>query len=215
MPKQESTPEPLPALIAWPVRAIAVVVFVPLRLLWELLRFTGRFLDSRLVRPVARIVGRYVLRPLGWVLRHLIWLPSRWLIRYLVVVPLTFLLDRLAPLTRLLSRGLTWLIVLLAPPLLWLGRVLLRVAAEAWRAVVWASALLYRFFLRPLGIAVGWIWRYTAAPVARATGWVWRGTLMASTRWAWGSIIAPAGRWARREVVTPVRRTILRVFGPN
>src|SRR5437899_978301 len=89
------------AAIRLPLRIIALVIVLPVRLLWDALAAVGRALE------------RYVLAPFG---RGLAWL-GRWL----VVVPAVALWRYvLSP----VGRGIGWVLRMLGLGLVWLGRVL-------------------------------------------------------------------------------------------
>ncbi len=61
MSSEDTLPES-PAWIRYPARAVALIVVVPIRLVWELLRHSGRL----------------VVEALSWAGVYLIWLPLRW-----------------------------------------------------------------------------------------------------------------------------------------
>ncbi|WP_441246123.1 hypothetical protein [Kitasatospora sp. McL0602] len=191
------------------VRAVALVVVVPVRLLVELLavvlrpvgiaadwvvRMVGLALYWVFVWPFLT-VWRYVLAPLG---RVLVVAPLRWLLR-----------EVLAPVGRVLLAGL----VVLARGFAWLVDILLVVPLRA----------LYRYVLAPLGRAVAWVLRWlVAVPVV----WLWETLLYPVLRvvgravaWAWRvgglvwrfAVVRPC-RWVRREVWWPVKLEVRRVL---
>jgi hypothetical protein len=205
--------------LLWPVRALAVVVVLPFRLLWEAAKLIGRFLDRYLIASVAWLWRYLVAIPVTWlarqiwagltvlgrwisaVLRVLIGVPLRWLwqqalrpvLRALwkyvlrpvfvaVVLAITFVIERvLAPVVRFVWR---WV---LAPA----GRAIVWFVRAGWQGVSWLGRQLYRFLLRPIGIAVAWLWRYTFGALFRGIGWLWSVT------------VTPAGRWIRDEILRP------------
>ncbi|MDI5939676.1 hypothetical protein QLR68_16300, partial [Micromonospora sp. DH15] len=68
-------PEPPPPLVAAFARGVALVVVLPVRLLWELLVGAGRLLHRWLLSPLGRALRAWVLRPLAWLAYHLLWVP--------------------------------------------------------------------------------------------------------------------------------------------
>jgi hypothetical protein len=68
-----------------------------------------------------------------------------------------------------------------------------------WLAGV-VGRFVYRFLLRPVGLAVRWAWRSTVVPIGRAI------------RWGWSHSVLPMGRWLRDGVIRPVRATTRQVF---
>lgn len=190
-----------PAWLTWPVRAVAVVVVLPFRLLWEAAKLIGGFL------------GRYLLAPLAWLWRHLVVIPVLWVARWIW-----------AGLTVLAHGIRTVLRIVIGIPLAWLWRQALRPALQAlWRYVLrpvltavlvavtfvvervivpiamfvytwllapagraagwflrvgwagtsWLGRQVYRFLLRPAGIAVAWLWRYTFGLLFRGIAYAW------------------------------------------
>ncbi|MFJ9715223.1 hypothetical protein ACIRPQ_04640 [Streptomyces sp. NPDC101213] len=195
--------------IRLPVRIVALVLVLPVRMAWDALVVAGRLLNDILLRPL----GRALL----WLGRVLVVLPLAGLWRY-AVVPLG---KALALLVR----------VLVLAPLVWCHRHLLTPVGHA-------LAWLYAHVLTPaavgLGAALAWLARYLVAvparrlyawvlaPAGRAIAWCVRGvwrllvllvtgigrvlhlvarvlrvlvvlvTLPASALWRW--VLAPAGR---------------------
>jgi hypothetical protein len=207
--------QPLPRAITWPLRALAVVVIVPFRLLWE----GGRL--------AARYVLEPILRAFGWLFEHLLARPVSWLGRWVWRLVLR-------PLGRALVVVWRWI-----APAVWAGlRLLGRAIAVVWRAIPWRrlGELLYRWVLRPVGRAMVWAWRTVGDPVVRAIGWVleylivrpvafvwryavvvpvgfvWRYAVVVPLGFVWRSTVAPAGRWVRDAVLRPAARTVRRVF---
>ncbi|MFB6394727.1 hypothetical protein [Polymorphospora lycopeni] len=220
-PPVRATPDPeVPAWIRWPVRLLALVFVVPVRLGWAALVAFGRFVLS----PVGRFLYRYLLRPLGWFLDRVVWRPLCWLFvnllwrplgwlgRYLLVVPIRWLFRVFRPALRAVGRALLAVAR-------WIGRGLragwrvvrpgvVLVAAVLWAAVVWAwravgvvLGLVYRLLLRPVGLALRWLWRHTVVPVARAVGWLWRATVVPAGCWVRDTIWRPAAATARGVLV--------------
>ncbi|MGW1737907.1 hypothetical protein ACWCPQ_03770 [Nocardia sp. NPDC001965] len=152
----------------WVARGFAVVLLVPVRLLWEAVKVCGRavaavyvFVVERLLEPVARFLWYRLVRPLwlfvkdvlwGWALQHVLW--------GMVLTPLGALL----------------MDVLLRP---------LRQAIEAW---------LWRRLFRPLLVA---LWRWVLRPVLGAIAvtveWLWRWCVEWPLRRLWQWVLRPCG----------------------
>ncbi|MBG0567254.1 hypothetical protein [Actinoplanes aureus] len=204
--------------LLWPVRAIAVVVVLPFRLLWEAAKLIGRFLN------------RYLLAPLAWLWQHLVVIPVLWLaqliwtaVRIVIGVPLAWLWQQaLQPALRALWRyvlrpvfvgvllAVTFVIERLIAPVgrfvyEWLlapvGRALLWFLRAGWAGTSWLGRQLYRFLLRPFGIAVAWLWRYTFGALFRGIAWVWGVTVTPAARWVREEILRPAAEAARSVLV--------------
>lgn len=190
MPRTDESQESLPAWLLWPVRALAVAVVLPFRLLGELSRIVGRFL--------ARFVGA----PLVWLWEHLIVAPLAWLWTRVLRPPLAWL-------GRGLVTVLGWVlmvpVLLVGVPLMWLwekvlwpwvlapvGRAAVWFLTLGWQGTTWLFRQVYRFVLRPVGRALAFVWRWTLGPVFRAVAW--------------------AGRWVRDEILRPAGAAIRAVF---
>ena len=186
----------------------ALIVVVPLRLLWEVLSAIGRFAGAYLLRPLGWLLYHGVVRPLGWLLRVLVLIPLRW-IGATIIVPFGRLILRY--LLRPVWLALAWMGVLLLTPFLyvagWIGRGLAalwrllrpvlvataRFIAHAWRL---AGVVLFHVLVRP---AV-WIWQNVVMPVLRGLRWTWR------------AVVVPLARWLRTHVGEPVRAAARSVF---
>ncbi|WP_147252577.1 hypothetical protein [Micromonospora endolithica] len=213
-PVRRETPPAPPAVVAV-VRAVALVVVLPVRVLWELLVAGARWTRRRLIDPVGRFLARWLLRPLAWLLRWLVgiplvwlgralgwsartlvWIPLAWLAYHLLRRPVGWLAGVLAPVGRLLVAGLGALARWLGGAALAVGRVLWAGARWAWWAagrVLWWA---YVVTLRPVVRGACWVWRHGVAPVGRALAAAWRAT------------VSPVTRWVGRTVVDPVRATV-------
>lgn len=183
-----TTPEPAGWLL-WPARVIALVVVLPVRAAWELLRRASAAV-GRAVERFLSALGRAlaaVLRPVLSVL----WVPVRWLGRT-VLLPVVavvsavgvWLLDHLVmpvvhaieAVARAIGRavrglwqhGLRPLLRGLAHPFVWAWRTAGRVLAAAWRVVTWPLVRAYRHVLTPVGHAVRAAWRAVVVAPARA-----------------------------------------------
>jgi hypothetical protein len=210
----------------------ALIVVVPLRLLWEVLSAIGRFAGAYLLRPLGWLLYHGVVRPLGWLLYHgvvrpLGWLlyhgvvrPLGWLLRVLVLIPLRWIgATIIVPFGRLILRyllrpvwlALAWMGVLLLTPFLyvagWIGRGL----AALWR------------LLRPVLVAtarfIAHAWRLAGVVLfhvlVRPAVWIWQNVVMPvlrGLRWTWRAVVVPLARWLRTHVGEPVRAAARSVF---
>jgi hypothetical protein len=113
----------------WVARGLAVVLLVPVRLLWEAVKLCGRavvaagvYVLERLLVPVGRFLWYWVVRPLwlfvrdmvwGWALQHVLW--------GMVLTPLGALLMDwlLRPLRHAIERWLWQRLLLPGFELLW------------------------------------------------------------------------------------------------
>ncbi|WP_280181091.1 hypothetical protein [Nocardia farcinica] len=224
----------------WLARMIAVVLLVPVRMLWEGARLCGRavgaacrYLLDRLIAPVGRVIWYWVVRPLwlfakdavwGWALHHVLW--------GMVLTPLgAFLLDRLLrPLRRAVEEWV-WRRVL-RPGLVLLWRWVLRpigyavavVAGRLWRwCVEWPLRVLWRWVLRPLWVAVAavaWFgWRAATAIVdvlvVRPCRLLYRVIVGPVLRWVaemWRFAVVRPVRFVHRRVVAPMNRVAAEVL---
>ncbi|WP_405694872.1 hypothetical protein [Streptomyces sp. NBC_01185] len=221
----------LTTLVRIPVRIVVLVLVLPVRMLWDLLVAGGRLLDRVMLRPLGRALRWFhdqVLTPVGKALARLAVAVLVWpwvglwryvvvpVVRYGVVVPLVWL--HRAVLTPV-GHGLRWVYAELLVP---------AVTALATLLLVWPAVGVWRYLLRPLGIAgawlvttllvrpVVWVYRRVLAPVGReivtAVGVAWRiaGSISRAVgrglAWlAWHLVGAPVA-WAYRTVCTPVGR---------
>ncbi|MEU3661632.1 hypothetical protein AB0E77_18030 [Streptomyces sp. NPDC032940] len=183
----------LTVAIRIPVRIVALVLVVPVRLAWDALVVVGRVLRDTVLRPFGRA--------LAWLGRALFVWPAVGLWRYLLVPT---------------GRGIVWLAhVLLVVPAVWLYRWVL---TPVGRAFVW----LYRWVLTPVGHAFLWVVRGVGAVLAAvgrglyvAGAWLVRYLIVVPAIWlvtagAWLGrylVVVPA-IWLYTWVLTPVGRAI-------
>ncbi|MGK8488955.1 hypothetical protein [Nocardia asiatica] len=229
-----STPDTRVSVAQWIARGIAIVVLVPLRLLWEGIGLLGRvtgaifvFVAQRLLVPVAELIWHWVLRPAwiftkdflwGWVVGHLLW--------GLVLTPLLSLLLEylLRPLRRAVeiflwrklirpvgAWVLRWVVFPIGYAVTWVCH-----RAVKW-LIVWPLAQLWRWALRPLWRAVrasaryGWrvatviVGVLVVAPCRALYRYVLR-PVFAAFAVVWNALVARPVRWAHRTIVRPMNR---------
>ncbi|WP_327291132.1 hypothetical protein [Streptomyces sp. NBC_01198] len=215
----------LAAAIRLPIRVVAFVVVIPLRLLWEVLAVAGRaggtafrWVWRHVLAPPLAFVWRYlVVWPLVTLHRYVlvpVGIALRFLCRYLVVWPIVVLWRYvlapigcavIVPLVRAIGTGAAYLVhYLLVVPGIFL-----------WRRVVVPVA-------REVGAALALAWRvtsYVLRAVGRALAWTGRVLIALPVAWVWSWTFGPALRWFRRalwrpaaEAVAGVRRTVRRAL---
>ena len=69
----------------------ALIIVVPIRLLWELLSATGRLVRAYVLRPLGRLAYAVLVWSPVWLVRHPLW----WMLRVLVLQPLRWVGGRL------------------------------------------------------------------------------------------------------------------------
>ncbi|MEU4163685.1 hypothetical protein [Actinoplanes sp. NPDC026670] len=234
MPRADESHESAPDWLLWPVRAIAVLVVLPFRLLGMAFEAIGGFLHRYLLIPLTWLGRRLIVIPALWLWHWLIVVPATWIWGWLIVVPLTWLwVNVLRPPAHWLGKALVtvfgWLlaipVMLIGVPLMWLwehaavpgaillyrwvlhpagaflwtwilvpiGRALAWFLRTGWNGTTWLFRQIYRFLLRPIGIAIAVTWRYTVGAV-------------------WRHVITPAARWLRDEILRPTGAAIRSVL---
>ncbi|MET8231275.1 hypothetical protein ABZS77_11455 [Micromonospora sp. NPDC005298] len=221
-----------PAAVALPLvaavaRGVALVVVLPVRLLWELIEAAGRLVHRHLLTPVGRFLRRWLLAPLVWCVRHLLWLPLVWAARTLVWIPLVWSGRGLAWVARtLIWLPLVWVArSVLRPPLVGLGRVLVWLTGHlVVRPLTWLGEVLApagRLLWRGVGVLVGaagaalvWLLRgiwWIVAGCGRLVVAAWRTAgrvlgflhrlllrpLLLGVRWVWSVTVVPVARGVR------------------
>ncbi|MEU2545595.1 hypothetical protein ABZ618_09170 [Streptomyces roseolus] len=183
-----------PGCLTGVARAVALVIVLPFRLLWDALAWCGRQLWRWVLAPIGRA--------LGWLLHHLLVVPLRWLWEWV-----------LAP----IGRALGWLLHhLLVIPLRWLWEwVLVPVGKALWWVVdlllVTPLRWLWRYVLGPVcrvvGAALAWAWR-AAGEISRAVGraihWILWNAIGRPLAWVYRALLTPVGHGLRRYVWAPV-----------
>ncbi|MFG2994383.1 hypothetical protein ACGFZK_34665 [Streptomyces sp. NPDC048257] len=192
-----------------PVKIVALLVVLPVRVVWDLLTALGRLLYRHVLAPVLTHLVEPLLRALGWLLTTLVKLVFVWpwagLWRYLLRPVGSWLyVHLLAPLCRALHT------YVLRPLALLTWRFVL---VPAGRAVIWLAEAAYRYLLRPL-------YRYVLAPLGRALAWAWHvaglitGALWRALRWTGRMLIARPAAQVYRYVLTPAGHLVRAVWRP-
>ncbi|MGN2639568.1 hypothetical protein ACTD5D_26050 [Nocardia takedensis] len=226
--------EPPVSIAQWIARAVAVVILIPLRLVWEGVKLCGKvvvlslvFLAEHLLFPLCSFTWHWVIRPLwlfckdflwGWLLQQVLW--------GLILTPvLAFVLDFvLRPLRHAIERWL-WQRVL-RPALTWLWRAVLRPVLEfvlgaLWLTIEWLIVrplvVLWRYVLKPLGRALGATLRFgwrVATRVVRVLlvipcAFVYRIALrpvLVALAAVWVLLVARPVAWVYRTVLRPMNK---------
>ncbi|MCG5215915.1 hypothetical protein [Streptosporangium sp. KLBMP 9127] len=221
--------------LTWPARVIAVLIVVPLRLLWEAVAAIGRALDAWVIRPILVLLDYVLVRPLRWLFTVLVEIPLSWLWRA-VLTPVgrwlwTYVIT---PVGRAVGWALGWLLLIVITPFVYafemigkglrafyrwikpvlvvLGRVLADALTYAWGVatvvVRFIGRVLFHIVVRP----VRWLWRTAVRPVLVGTGlaiaWAWREAIVRPAKWVHRNVLRPAS-----QAVTEVVRTVIRAFG--
>ncbi|MEU0113636.1 hypothetical protein ABZ137_07855 [Streptomyces bobili] len=202
-PPQQQPEGCLVVAVRLPVRIVALVLVLPVRMAWDALVVACRSLNDLLLRPFGRallwlgrvlvvlpLVGlwRYVVVPVGKALA--------WLGKVLVVAPLVrchryFLIP--------VGHALVWLYArVLTPAVIGLGAALARLARYL---VVVPARWLYDWFLAPVGRAVAWcvvgvgrLLGLLVTGVGRVLYWVTRVLFVLPALALWRWVLAPVGR---------------------
>ena len=217
---------PVRMLVVWPARLVAVAVFLPLRLAYELLRVAGRAAGRLLL--ALRALGRWIIVGAA----RLLWV---WLLTPVGRALAWIWRQVLHPLLRLLRIALWENVLVLTVRLLWIwlfkpvGRTLALLARWCASAI---RGLVHHLLVRP----VHWIyhalvlacWRKVIVPAAHAVrvviGWAARATLavlrilVVPVTWCWRTTVVPTARTVRAVfrtvVVTPCRWISRSVWHP-
>ncbi|MBL1073986.1 hypothetical protein JK358_06225 [Nocardia sp. 2] len=243
--RRAEQPAPQPVSIAgWVARAIAVVILLPPRLVWEGLTFLWRavefagrmiaaglrYLRDRILVPAGKLFWYWVIRPAWIVLRDYLW--GLLIVRLLwrtILTPLGALIRDflLQPLWRYLLRpigiGVLWLGR-------WIERWIIDPIVRGTAAVARALGAAVEFLARWL---IGWparqLWRWVLHPlvrlVAAAAAIGWQGAayvvgllVVTPCRRLYRTVLRPAGVLAARvwtvTVRQPMRWVRLKVLAP-
>ncbi|WP_329195173.1 MULTISPECIES: hypothetical protein [unclassified Streptomyces] len=181
-----------------PVKIVAVLIVLPVRVVCELLAALGRGLVRYVLAPLWTYVLEPVARAVGWVVATLLKLVFVWpwaaLWRYVLrPVGAWVYAYLLAPAGRLLYAFLlrplavlTWQYVLVP-----VGRALVWLAVTAYRYLLLP---LYRYVLTPVGQALAWAWHVAG----RITGALWR-----AAKWVGWVLVGWPLSQVYRYVLTP------------
>ncbi|MFE0424888.1 hypothetical protein ACFW15_21160, partial [Streptomyces sp. NPDC058953] len=162
------------AVIRWPAMIIAVIVVVPLRLLWELLKPIGK--------GIRILCWTWFLRPMLQGLKILLW---DWFLRPVLKFVTRYVLVPI-------GNAIAWVVERLRrPPFVFLIRNLL----------IRPGALLCRYVLAPVAFAlIGALWFAWGVStvvfnflIARPSAWLWRAVLVPF----WNHVRPPVGRAIR------------------
>ncbi|WP_432979009.1 hypothetical protein [Dactylosporangium sp. CA-233914] len=213
-PSARDEVQPLPGCLAWPIRVLAVIFVVPVKLAWDALVWIARMLWKYVGAPLVTYVIQPVLYYAIWLpFYYVIWVPLRWITVNILWVPLVWLAEHvIAPVCVALWKALVWFVRALGPFWRALGRVLLEVA----KAVGWALTQVYRYILTPIGKAIAFVWRWVVVPVAMAVAWAWKHSVVLLWRylvvipvtWAWRYLVVVPVAWAWRHLVVPPARWV-------
>ena len=207
----------LPFRLAWELlratgRFLARYVGRPLAWLGHhLIVIPAAFLWRYLVAVPATFLWHYLVAVPGrWLWHHLVAVPGEWLWRWLVVVPARWLWLRRRFLLRPLELAVRylivipvgWIVAVITPAFVVIGngiaalaRGLLRwVLLPGWHGAGWVLRQIYRWLLRPVGVAVAWGWRHTVVPAYRVVA--------AGGRWVRESLLRPSASMARAVLIS-------------
>ncbi|MEU6314231.1 hypothetical protein [Streptomyces sp. NPDC047014] len=214
----------LAAFIRIPVKIVAVLVVLPVRVVWELLTTLGRAAHRHVLGPLYTHVLAPVLRGLGRLLTFLFKLFLVWpwvgLWRYLLLpagralawVGRGLHAHLLSPAGRFLA---AYLLRPLGTALAWAGRGLARLASAAYRhlltpvghALAWLVIRCYRYLLRPVGVG---LYRYVLTPAGRLLAWAWHvaglllGLLWRGGKWVGWVLVGWPAAQVYRYLLTPL-----------
>lgn len=214
-PARQSPEGCLVVAIRLPVRIVVLVLVVPVRMAWDALVVTGRFLNDTLLRPVGRallwvgravfvwpFVGlwRYVLVPvgraLGWLGNVLVVVPLKWFHRY-VLTPLgQALVWVYARVLTPLGQGVMWVLRGIGAVFALLGTGVF--AGVAWLVrylVVVPAVWVYARVLAPVGRAIAWLAGVVATGVGIGLYWVGRVLFVLPALALWRWVLVPVGRF--------------------
>ncbi|GLY30090.1 hypothetical protein [Kineosporia sp. NBRC 101731] len=206
--------------VPWPVRVLAIIVVLPFRLAWELLRVAGRLFADYVLRPAVWLFDKLVLVPVLFLWRYLVVVPACFIGRYLLVVPGLFLGRHLLVVPALfLIRYLVvvpgrfiWHVVvvpvlgfvrnyLIAPAAHGLQWMVTRLAELLTPVFVAIGRALHLLVVKPVTWLIRSLYVYFLRPGRRGAGWLlhlaYRYTLRPlglATRWIWQNVVAPFGR---------------------
>jgi hypothetical protein len=220
----------LAVAIRIPVRIVVLVLFVPVRMMWDALVVGGRFLRDTVLRPLGRALAwlawavfvwpwvtlwRYAVVPAGralaWLGQVLLVVPAVWLYRT-VLTPVG---HAIAWAARGIGAALAWVFGIIGAALAWVfGGI---GAALAWvlGGIAAALAWVYARLLTPLGHAIAWLLKGVGLVLAAvglgvytAVAWLVRYLIVVPAQWLYEWVLAPVGRgiaWLARGLGWLVR----------
>lgn len=200
-----------------PVKIVAVLVVLPVRVVWELLVAFGRAARRHVLGPFYTYVLEPVLRALGWALTVLLKLVFVWpwagLWRYVLApVGRAVHVYLLSPVGQALYR---YLLRPIGRGLAWFGGLTWRyVLVPVGQGLVWLGSAFYRYLLRPVGLAIAWLvrglYRYVLTPVGQVIAWAWHvaGRIVSAVwrgfKWVGWILVGWPVSGVYRYVLTPV-----------
>ncbi len=209
-----------------PVRIVALVLVLPVRMAWDALVVAGRFLRDTVLRPVGRalawlgralfvwpLVGlwRYVVVPVakgvGWLGKVLLVVPAVWVYRW-VLTPVGRALAWCCAGVGAVLTALGKVVTGIGAVLYWTLRILLVLPALAvWRWVLAPVGRALAVVGRELLDALGHAWRiagHLSRAVGRALAALFRWTVAEPARWVYRSVLTPVGHAVRDTVLRPL-----------
>ncbi|WP_327139969.1 hypothetical protein [Nocardia sp. NBC_01327] len=223
---QQQTPEQV-SIGGWAARTVAVVIFIPLRLLWEGCNLAGRmavavldYIVENLLVPIAKLAWYWIIRPAWDFVRNYLWgLLIQHLLWGMILTPLgAALLDYfLRPIKRavedwlwrrVVRPALIWLADEVIEPVgTWIARWILRpIAGAIARAVtfvvewliLWPLRQLWRWVLRPILLLVA----ATLAFGWRVATTVVRVLVVTPCRFLYRTVLQPLSRSSPRSGIS-------------
>ncbi|MFF4396830.1 hypothetical protein [Streptomyces sp. NPDC001480] len=198
-----------------PLRIVVLVLVVPVRMAWDALAATGRFLWRYALAPAGRAIGwllyGLVVVPLGWLYRYLL-TPLGHALAWVYARVLTPVGHALMWVLRPVGQALAWLLRMAATGI---GTVLYRIARVL---LVLPALVLWRWLLVPagrvlavvgreIGAALGHAWRiagYVSRAVGRVLGTLFRWMFVEPARWVYRTLLTPVGHVVRDLLLRPV-----------
>ncbi|MFF4014291.1 hypothetical protein [Streptomyces sp. NPDC001843] len=198
-----------------PLRIVVLVLVVPVRMAWDALAATGRFLWRYGLAPVGRAIGRLLyglfVVPLGWLYRYLL-APLGHALVWVYARVLTPVGHAVMWVLRPVGQAVAWLLRTvgtgIGTALYWIARVLLVLPALAlWRWVLAPVGRALAVVGREIGTALGHAWRiagHVSRAVGRVLGTLFRWILVEPVRWVYRTLLTPVGHVLRDVLLRPV-----------
>ncbi|MET8947353.1 hypothetical protein ABZX30_28345 [Streptomyces sp. NPDC004542] len=193
-----------------PLRIVALVLVVPVRMAWDALAAAGRFLWRYGLAPVGRAAGRLlyalVVVPLGRLYRYLL-TPLGHALAWVYARVLTPAGHAVLWVLRPVVRVLGLLAAGVGTVLYWTARVLLVLPALAlWRRVLVPAGRVLAVVGREAGAALGHAWRvagHVSRAVGRGLGTLLRWILVEPARRVYRTVLTPVGHVVRDLLLRP------------